>query len=80
VWICAGRLVKPQADQAEERSDAGAVCEYFRLQPVITVYVDPKRGLNTSGRAASLDEAKAQFLSIWQRCRVDSTPFGQRST
>jgi hypothetical protein len=28
----------------------------------ITVYVDPKQG-NTSGRAASLDEAKAQFLS-----------------
>jgi hypothetical protein len=23
----------------------------------ITVYVDPKRGINTSGRAASLDEA-----------------------
>ena len=28
----------------------------------ITVYVDPKQGINTSGRAASLDEAKAQFL------------------
>jgi hypothetical protein len=25
----------------------------------ITVYVDPKQGINTSGRAASLDEAKA---------------------
>ena len=46
----------------------------------ITVYVDPKRGINTSGRAASLDEVKAQFLSNWQRCRADSTPFGQRST
>jgi hypothetical protein len=40
----------------------------------ITVYVDPKQGINTSGRAASLDEAKAQFLSNWQRCRADSTP------
>ena len=46
----------------------------------ITVYVDPKRGINTSGRAASLDEGKAQFLSNWQRCRADSTPSGQRST
>jgi hypothetical protein len=46
----------------------------------ITVYVDPKQGINTSGRAASLDEAKAQFLSNWQRCRADSTPSGQRST
>jgi hypothetical protein len=35
----------------------------------ITVYVDPKQGINTSGRAASLDEAKAQFLSNWHgRC------------
>jgi len=34
----------------------------------ITVYADPKRGINTSGRAASLDEAKAQFLPKWQRC------------
>jgi hypothetical protein len=42
----------------------------------ITVYVDPKRSIITSGRAASLDEAKAQFLSNWQRCRAESTmPF-----
>jgi len=46
----------------------------------ITVYVDPKRGINTSGRAASLEEAKAQFLSNWQKCRADSTPSAQRST
>ena len=46
----------------------------------ITVYVDPKQGINTSGRAASLDEAKAQFLSNWQRCRAGSTPSAQRST
>jgi hypothetical protein len=39
----------------------------------ITVYVDPKLGITTSGRAASLDEAKAQFLSNWQRFRADST-------
>ena len=46
----------------------------------ITIYVNPKRDINTSGRAASLDEAKAQFLSNWQRCRAGSTPSGQRST
>ena len=46
----------------------------------ITVYVDPKQGIKTSGRAPSLEEAKAQFLSNWQRCRADSTPSGQRST
>jgi hypothetical protein len=46
----------------------------------ITVYVGPKQGINTSGRAASLDETKAQFLSNWQSCRADSTPSGQRST
>jgi hypothetical protein len=39
----------------------------------ITVYVDPKQGINTSGRAASLDEAKAQFLSNWQRCTYRRT-------
>ena len=42
----------------------------------ITVYVDPKQGITTSGCAASLDEAKAQFLSVWQRCRANSTPSG----
>jgi hypothetical protein len=46
----------------------------------ITVYVDPKQGINTSGSAASLQEAKAQFLSNWQRCRAESTPSAQRST
>jgi hypothetical protein len=28
----------------------------------ITVYVDPKRGINTSGRAASLDESGASAI------------------
>jgi hypothetical protein len=46
----------------------------------ITIYVNPKRDINTSGRAASLEGAKAQFLSNWQKCRADSTPSGQRST
>jgi hypothetical protein len=46
----------------------------------ITVYVNPELGITTSGRAASLDEAKAQFLTNWQRCCADSTPSVQRST
>jgi hypothetical protein len=34
----------------------------------ITVYVDPKQGITTSGRAAIPWSAKAQFPSNWQRC------------
>jgi hypothetical protein len=40
----------------------------------ITVYVNPMLGITTSGRAPSLDEAKAQFLSSWRKCRTASTP------
>ena len=32
----------------------------------ITVYVNPKLGITTSGRAPSIDQAKAQFLASWQ--------------
>jgi hypothetical protein len=47
----------------------------------ITVYVNPKLGITTSGRAPSLDEAKAQFLNNWQRvARADSTPPSPSST
>jgi hypothetical protein len=60
----------------EDRQTLPELCWFWS----ITVCVDPKRGINTSGRAASLDEVKAQFLSNWQRCRADSTPSGQRST
>jgi hypothetical protein len=35
----------------------------------ITLHVDPKLVMNTSGRAATLDEAKAQFLRNWQKCQ-----------
>jgi hypothetical protein len=44
----------------------------------IIMYVNPKLGIATSGRAPCLDES--QFLSNWQRCSADSTPFAQRST
>ena len=37
----------------------------------ITVYVYPMLVITTSGRAPSLDEAKAQFLSSWRKCRTD---------
>ena len=33
----------------------------------------PSGAITTSGRAPSLDEAKAQFLTDWQNCRTDST-------
>ena len=46
----------------------------------ITVYVNPMLGITTSGRAASIEAAKAQFLANWQRCRADSTPAPRRST
>jgi hypothetical protein len=70
----------------EDRRAVGRIYEDRHSRPElrwywsITVYVDPKQGIITGGRAASLDEAKAQFLSNWQRCRADSTPSGQRST
>jgi hypothetical protein len=34
----------------------------------ITIYVNPKLGITTSGRARSMDQAKAQFWTNWQRC------------
>ena len=46
----------------------------------ITVYVNPRLGIITSGRAASLDEAKAEFLTNWQKCGTDSTSSARSST
>jgi hypothetical protein len=43
----------------------------------ITVYVNPKLGITTSGRAASLEEAKRQFLVNWQNWRI-KTEFEKR--
>jgi len=34
----------------------------------ITIYVNPKLGISTSGRASSLKQAKAQFLTSWRKC------------
>ena len=41
----------------------------------ITVYVNPMLGITTSGRAPSLDQAKAQFLASWQKYRAHSNSF-----
>ncbi len=30
-----------------------------------------QHGITASGRAASLDEAKAQFLASWEKCRTN---------
>jgi hypothetical protein len=46
----------------------------------ISVYVNPMLGITTSGRAQSLDEAKAQFLASWEKCRGDSTLSPRPST
>jgi hypothetical protein len=70
------------------REDSRAVGRIYEDRPLpglrrfwsITMYVNPKLGNTTSGRAPSLDEAKSQFLSNWQRCRADSTPAAQRPT
>ena len=40
----------------------------------ITVYVDPKRGITTNGRAATIEAAKAQFLTNWEKCRARMYP------
>ena len=37
---------------------------------IITIYVAPKLGITTSGRAANMYEAKEQFLRNWQKCRA----------
>jgi hypothetical protein len=33
----------------------------------VTVYVDPKSSIITSGKVPTLDEAKAQFETAWRR-------------
>jgi hypothetical protein len=33
----------------------------------MTVYVNPMAGIRTSGKVATLDEAKAQFETAWRR-------------
>jgi hypothetical protein len=69
----------------EDGRDVGLVYEDRHNRPElrwfwsITIYVNPKRGITTSGRASSLEEAKAQFLANWQKYCTDSTQSAQRS-
>src|ERR1700738_5220556 len=46
----------------------------------VTVYVNPMLGITRSGRAPSLEAAKAQFLSNWQKVGTDSTQEPRPST
>ena len=65
----------------EDSRDVGRIYEDRSLWFwSITVYLNPKRGITTSGRASSLEEAKAQFLANWQKCCTDSTAAAQRPT
>ena len=45
----------------------------------ITVFVGYRPGVTTHGRTPTLEEAKAQFLSNWRKCRADSTRSGSPS-
>jgi hypothetical protein len=70
----------------EDGRDVGRVYEDRHSRPElrwfwsVTVYVNPMLGITTSGRAPSLEAAKAQFLINWQKCRTDSTPAPRPST
>jgi hypothetical protein len=70
----------------EEGRDVGRVYEDRNSRPElrwfwsITVYVNPRLGITTSGRAASIEDAKAQFLTNWRKCPTDSTPAPRHST
>jgi hypothetical protein len=70
----------------EDGRDLGRLYEDRHSRPElrwfwsITVYIDPMLGIVTSGRAPTTEEAKAQFLVSWQKCRSDSTPVPRSST
>jgi hypothetical protein len=42
----------------------------------ITVYVEPRAGLRTSGTAETLDAAKTAFREIWDKWRAWATQAG----
>jgi hypothetical protein len=70
----------------EDGRDVGRVYEDRHSRPElrwfwsVTVYVNPMLGITTSGRAPSLEAAKAQFLSNWQKVGTDSTQAPRPST
>jgi hypothetical protein len=61
----------------EDGRDVGRLYEDRHSKPElrwfwsITVYINPKLGIITSGRAPTIEEAKAQFLASWQKCRTN---------
>jgi hypothetical protein len=40
----------------------------------ITVYVNPKRGITTNGRTATLEQAQQNFRESWERVQVGVNP------
>ena len=57
----------------EDGPDVGRLYEDRQSHPElrwfwsITIYVDPKLGIATSGRAATIERAKEQFRHSWER-------------
>jgi hypothetical protein len=56
----------------ENRRNVGRLYEDRHSRPElrwfwsITIYVDPKLGITTSGRAATIERAKEQFRQSWE--------------
>jgi hypothetical protein len=60
----------------EDGRDVGRLYEDRHSRPAlrwfwsITIYVDPKLGITTSGREATIEHAKQQFRQSWERVHV----------
>jgi hypothetical protein len=63
----------------ENGQDVGRLYEDRHSRPelrwfwAISIYVIPKLGITTSGRAPRLEQAKAQFLTNWRKCGTEPT-------
>jgi hypothetical protein len=63
----------------ENRRNVGRLYEDRHSRPElrwfwsITIYVDPKLGITTSGRAATIERAKEQFRQSWERVHARQT-------
>jgi hypothetical protein len=61
----------------EDGRDVGRLYEDRQTLPdlrwfwSITIYVDPKPGITTSGRAATIERAKEQFRQSWERVHAN---------
>jgi hypothetical protein len=88
LWLRRSGLVSPaDADRADylviehekvigriyEQRYVPADVRWFRS--ITAFHVDPALGIDTNGRVPTLDEAKAQFRSSWNRvCEQQSMP------